>query len=82
MADLTLVRGAFTPGDFVVVVGPGPIGLLTAMVARASGARDVVILGTPGDEDLRMKKARELGFTKLVNVSSYSLAIVMAYTKR
>jgi L-iditol 2-dehydrogenase len=72
-----IVRKAFTPGDFVVVVGPGPIGLLTAMVARASGAREVVLLGTPGDEELRMKKARELGFTKIVNVVTQNAAEVI-----
>lgn len=63
-----ITRGAMTPGDFVVVIGPGPIGLLTALVARAYGAREVVILGTPGDEALRMKTARELGFKHLINV--------------
>ncbi|OGV62464.1 MAG: hypothetical protein A3K19_33445 [Lentisphaerae bacterium RIFOXYB12_FULL_65_16] len=55
-------------GDFVVVQGPGPIGLLTAMVARAAGAREVAIIGTPGDADLRLTKARELGFTQLINI--------------
>jgi L-iditol 2-dehydrogenase len=56
------------PGDFAVVIGPGPIGLLAAMVARAAGAREVALIGTPGDVDLRLKKARELGFTKTINI--------------
>lgn len=62
-------RTGVVAGDFVVVQGPGPIGLMTAMVARAAGAREVAILGTPGDEALRMKKARELGFTKVINIA-------------
>lgn len=62
-------RAKVTAGDFVVVIGPGPIGLLSAMVARAAGAREVVILGTPGDSGLRFGKARELGFKHLVNVA-------------
>ncbi|NQT93249.1 MAG: alcohol dehydrogenase catalytic domain-containing protein [Lentisphaerae bacterium] len=61
-------RTGVTPGDFVVVQGPGPIGLLAAMVARAAGAREVAIIGTPGDVDLRLKKAEELGFAHLVNI--------------
>ena len=63
-----LERTTVTAGDFVVVVGPGPIGLILAMVARAAGAREVVITGTPGDVELRLKKAEELGFTKLINI--------------
>ncbi len=69
-----IIRGAFTPGDFVVVIGPGPIGLLAALTARACGAREVVILGTTGDESLRMPKARELGFSKLINVQKDNAA--------
>jgi L-iditol 2-dehydrogenase len=62
-------RTGVVAGDFVVVLGPGPIGLLAAMVARAAGARDVAIVGTPGDVALRLAKARELGFTRLINVA-------------
>lgn len=61
-----------TPGDFVVVLGPGPIGLMTALVARAAGAREVAIIGTPGDEALRLAKARELGFTRIINLAQTS----------
>lgn len=67
VTDLILRTGV-TPGDFVVVQGPGPIGLMTAMVARAAGARDVAIVGTPGDVELRLSKARELGFKHLINI--------------
>ncbi len=63
-----LLRTGITPGDFVVVQGPGPIGLMAAMVARAAGARDVALIGTPGDVDLRFKAAEELGFTALINI--------------
>jgi len=62
-------RTGILAGDFIVILGPGPIGLLAAMVARAAGARDVVIIGTPGDEALRLKKARELGFNKTINIA-------------
>src|SRR3954469_19855241 len=35
-------RGDVTPGDTVVVIGAGPIGLLIALVAREEGARVVL----------------------------------------
>lgn len=63
-----LERTGVTAGDFVVVQGPGPIGLMTAMVARAAGAREVVIIGAPGDAAMRLKKAQELGFDKTINI--------------
>ena len=47
-------------GDRVLVVGPGPVGLLAAQVARASGGT-AHVRGTPRDE-ARLSKARELGF--------------------
>jgi L-iditol 2-dehydrogenase len=61
-------RTGVTAGDFVVVQGPGPIGLLCAMVARAAGAREVAIIGTPADQALRLPKARELGFRHLIDI--------------
>ncbi len=65
VTDLAL-RAGIDAGDFVVVVGPGPIGLLCAMVARACGAREVAMIGTAGDKDLRFGAARELGFNCLI----------------
>jgi len=62
-------RAQIVAGDFVVVLGPGPIGLLAALTARAAGARHVVIVGAPADEEIRLKKARELGFETVLNVA-------------
>ena len=50
---------AVRAGDDVLVTGPGPVGLLAAQVARASGGR-VHLRGTPRDER-RLAVARELG---------------------
>jgi L-iditol 2-dehydrogenase len=47
------------PGDAVLVVGPGPIGLLAAQVARAAGG-DVHVRGTPRDA-ARLAVAARLG---------------------
>jgi L-iditol 2-dehydrogenase len=62
-----LERAKVSAGDLVVVIGPGPIGLLAALAARAGGAREVIVVGADIDEPLRLAKARELGF-RAVNV--------------
>lgn len=64
-----LERTGVQAGDFVVVQGPGPIGLMAAMTAKAVGARDVAIIGTSGDVNLRFAKAKELGFKNLINIA-------------
>jgi L-iditol 2-dehydrogenase len=73
-----LERAGVEGGDFVAVIGPGPIGLLSAMTARAAGAREVMIIGTDADEAVRMPKARELGFTQVVNVQKDNPAEIIA----
>jgi L-iditol 2-dehydrogenase len=52
------------PGDVVLVTGPGPIGLLAALVARAAGAR-VLMAGTPNDAATRLPAAARLGLEPL-----------------
>ena len=48
-----------SPGDTVIVVGPGPVGLLAAQIARAAGG-NVLVVGTERD-NVRLGVARELG---------------------
>jgi L-iditol 2-dehydrogenase len=62
-------RAGIIPGDFIVVLGPGPIGLLAGLTAKASGARHVVMVGTPADVGLRLDKAKELKFETILNVA-------------
>jgi L-iditol 2-dehydrogenase len=64
------------PGDVVVVSGPGPIGLLCLQLARAAGARTVLV-GAEGD-DGRLEKGRAVGADHLVNVSRESLGDLVA----
>jgi L-iditol 2-dehydrogenase len=62
-------RGGVEPSDAVVIVGPGPVGLLAAMVAEASGARRVMVLGTDADEEIRLPAARKIkAIDRVVNV--------------
>src|SRR5216683_5152934 len=49
-------------GDSCVIEGPGPIGLCTALAARALGATSIVISGLKMDEE-RLALARRIGFT-------------------
>ena len=72
VVELTEIK----PGDLVVVSGPGPIGILCAMLARAHGAR-VVVLGTPADVG-RMALARQLGADPVVNVETEDPAAIVA----
>ena len=50
------------PGDSVVVIGPGPIGLLCALMARLSGASPLIVVGVKADAK-RLAVAREIGAT-------------------
>jgi L-iditol 2-dehydrogenase len=55
----TANRGDIRAGDDVAVLGPGPIGLLAADAACASGAGNVIVVGRGS----RLQKAAEMGFT-------------------
>lgn len=54
------VNGRVRPGDSVLVLGPGPIGLLCAKMAKLSGAGTVIVAGLPADQH-RLATARRLG---------------------
>ena len=66
-------RGNIRPRDYVVVIGPGPIGLIAAQVAKASGARKVVICGISKDVKSRLKVARDLNIDEAVNIEEVDL---------
>jgi L-iditol 2-dehydrogenase len=57
------------PGDTVVIIGSGPLGLLLAATARLGGAR--VIMTGHGQE--RLGLARQFGADTVIDVSSMSL---------
>jgi L-iditol 2-dehydrogenase len=58
--------GGLVAGESVVVVGPGPIGLLGVGVAKALGAQPVILTGT---RDNRLKTGLDLGADHVVNVN-------------
>ena len=53
------VNSRLRPGDTVAVIGPGPIGLLCAMMAKLSGAGHLIVIGIPADaQAARGRQAR------------------------
>jgi L-iditol 2-dehydrogenase len=57
--------GGLVAGESVVVLGPGPIGLLGVAVAKSLGAQPVILTGT---RDNRLKIGQELGADHVINV--------------
>jgi 2-desacetyl-2-hydroxyethyl bacteriochlorophyllide A dehydrogenase len=58
--------GGLVAGESVVVIGPGPIGLLAVAVAKALGASPVILTGT---RNKRLAIGHELGADRVVNIS-------------
>jgi L-iditol 2-dehydrogenase len=58
--------GGLVAGESVVVIGPGPIGLLAVAVAKALGASPVILTGT---RDKRLAIGKELGADRVINIS-------------
>jgi L-iditol 2-dehydrogenase len=59
--------GGLIAGDTVVVIGPGPVGLMTVQAARALGAARVILVGTRDD---RLAMGAELGATDTIRANS------------
>jgi L-iditol 2-dehydrogenase len=66
------VNSNIAPGDFVVVIGPGPIGLLCARMAALSGASPLLVAGLSVDGP-RLETARRLGATHVVDIETENL---------
>lgn len=66
-----VAKTRITQGDIAIVIGPGPIGLLTAQVAKSQGAT-VIITGLTNDK-VRLDKAKELGIDYTVNTQEENL---------
>lgn len=54
------------PGDVVVVIGPGPIGLFAVQFAKLKFPSQIIMVGT---RDSRLAFAKESGATALINVN-------------
>ena len=58
--------GGLVAGESVVVIGPGPIGLLAVAVAKALGASPVILTGT---RNKRLAIGQELGADRVINIA-------------
>jgi alcohol dehydrogenase/L-iditol 2-dehydrogenase len=63
--NAVVMNASVKPGDRVAVLGPGPIGILCAAVAKLQGA-DVAVVGLEADR-ARMKVAAQYGCTTLTS---------------
>jgi L-iditol 2-dehydrogenase len=59
--------GGLVAGESVVVIGPGPIGLLAVAVAKALGAAPVILVGT---RESRNEIGRKLGADHVIDARS------------
>ncbi|PKO22927.1 MAG: hypothetical protein CVU38_06825 [Chloroflexi bacterium HGW-Chloroflexi-1] len=75
--SLTAVLSAEIPlGGSVVVLGPGPLGLMAARLARLRGAGFVAITGLPADnprEKARLELAKRWGCDMVIQVGKQSI---------
>ena len=58
--------GGLVAGESVIVIGPGPIGLLGVAVAKALGASPVILTGT---RERRLAIGKALGADRVVNIA-------------
>jgi L-iditol 2-dehydrogenase len=63
-------KGGVGPGSRVLVTGAGPVGIVAAQVARASGAAEVTVADV---NPHRLTAAAELGATRTVDTTETSL---------
>ncbi|MGH9843725.1 MAG: zinc-binding dehydrogenase [Blastocatellia bacterium] len=70
--NAVIEKSKVKPGDTVVVLGPGPIGLLCAEMARLAGAGILIVAGTAQDAS-RLAAAKELGVTHAISLEEVNL---------
>lgn len=61
-------------GEDVLITGAGPIGLMSAVIARHVGARHIVIIDV---NNYRLDLARKLGFEQAINIKNDSIEKAM-----
>ncbi|HEX4139732.1 MAG TPA: zinc-binding dehydrogenase [Candidatus Methylacidiphilales bacterium] len=71
--NATCVNSHIRPGDTVAVIGPGPIGLLCALMAKLAGAGHLVVIGIPADAH-RLEVAKQLGAETILGAKGENIA--------
>jgi len=57
--------GWIWPGETVVIIGPGPIGLMATQLAKVCGAGKIIVLGT---RKIRLDVAKKIGADITINI--------------
>ena len=73
-----VVKSRILPGDTVVVLGPGPIGLMATQVARVCGASAVVLAGR-SRAGARLEAGLKLGATHVVDFEREDLPALVRH---
>jgi len=83
VAHQLLERAHITPGDNVVIMGVGPIALLSAQMARIAGAGKIILCGCTSDEGYRLSIAKELNcYDRFINVQTEdAVSVIMEETE-
>lgn len=71
-------RTHITPGDIVMIMGAGPVGLMILQAALTAGAGKIIVSDT---DDWRLEKAESLGATATINAKEDLLARIQDLTK-
>ena len=66
-ANAVLELSQVQPGDFVIIIGPGPIGLMALQMAKLGSPGELWMVGTRRDS-ARIEIARQLGATRTLVV--------------
>ncbi len=67
-----VVNSKISIGDTIIILGPGPVGLLALLIAKLNGASPIIVTGTSRDK-MRLEMAHKLGADYIVNVQSEDL---------
>ncbi len=62
------LRAPLAPGDSVVIIGPGPIGCLFAMLYHIQGARQIILIGR---SNYRLAFARSLDIGEVIDARQH-----------
>ena len=62
-------KEGFGPGDSVVILGAGPLGICHGIMARMMGAGNVIVVGAP---EYRLKLARKLCADHTVDINQFN----------
>lgn len=78
VATCLLHRAKLEAEDFVVIYGPGPIGLIALQLCKVYGARKVVMVGTDVDATVRLPLAEKLGADLVLNSQKDNINMTIA----